>query len=77
MVRAKFKCVSNKIQEYEKDVNLRNISLEPVINGSLENEQFFRWTPSGSINLGCVNPNANSQFEVGKEYYVDFTKVGE
>ena len=74
-VRAKFKCVSSEdtnpnAAEGEK---LKNIKLEAVIDGSDENKAFFRWTPSGQISIGCVNEAANQQFEIGKEYYVDFT----
>lgn len=68
-VRAKFKCtgIDNVSDE------AKSIHLEPVISGSPENAEFFKWTPSGKITIGCVNPRANEQFEVGKEYYVDFT----
>jgi hypothetical protein len=64
MVRAKFQCQSN-----EDGI----ITLTPVCTGSEENESFYQYTPSGSIELGIVNENASKQFEVGKEYYVDFT----
>ena len=45
----------------------------PFITGGGENESFYRWTPGGSITLGCVNEAANRQFIEGQEYYVDFT----
>ncbi len=41
---------------------------EAVISGSPENESFFRWTPSGTLQLGTVR---GGQFEVGKQYYLD------
>lgn len=66
-VRAKFKCVKNKLHGEVAD-----IGFEPVYSGSEENAEFFKWTPSGSIEIGCANPSATVQFEVGKEYYVDF-----
>ena len=72
MVRAKFKCeeiVDNSEQNGSK------IVLYPVTYGSEENEQFFNLTPYGRIEIGTVNLNAVKEFEVGKEYYVDFTKV--
>ena len=65
MVRAKVKC-------YEKSEG-GLLVLRPVAEGSAENEQFFKWTPSGEIRLGVMNPAALEQFEVGKEYYADFT----
>ena len=50
-----------------------NIHFQVVYTGSPENEDFFQYTPSGSIVLYTVNPEAAKQFETGKEYYVDFT----
>jgi len=38
-----------------------------------ENARFTKATPWGEITLGIDNPDALSQFEKGKEYYVDFT----
>lgn len=69
-VRAKFK-VTEKVITEQGD----KITLQPVIGGSHENEQFFKWTPYGKIEMGTINPEASKQFEVGKEYYIDFTKV--
>lgn len=70
MVRAKFKVTTNHLTG-----ETAQIILEPVIDGSPENESFYKWTPSGKIDLACVNPDATNQFEVGKEYYVDFTPL--
>ncbi len=42
-----------------------------------ENKKFFRYTPSGQISIGTLNPAAWQQFELGKEYYVDFIKPPE
>lgn len=49
------------------------IILEPVVSGSPENRDFFKWTPGGSIVLSTANEKAVEQFKVGYEYYVDFT----
>lgn len=38
-----------------------------------ENTKFWQASPSGKLELGCVNEAASKQFVVGKEYYVDFT----
>lgn len=70
-VRAKFKCDS--VEGKADDGSVSVIRLSPVYTGSAENEQFFKWTPSGSISIGTINPAAAAQFEVGKEFYVDFT----
>jgi hypothetical protein len=67
--RAKFKCTAKGPGEQG------NVSLEAVMNGSEENQSFYKYTPSGVINMGILNPPAFSQFEVGKEYYVDFSEA--
>lgn len=69
-VRAKFTCV-NKEPASEGS----NITLEAVTGGSEENDSFFQYTPSGQIQIGIVNEETAGQFEVGQDYYVDFTQV--
>ena len=66
MTRAKFQCT--KISE-----TLQGIEAEfmPVASGSEENDSFFKFTPYGELKMGIMNPNV--KFEVGKEYYLDFT----
>lgn len=75
MVRAKFR-VANK-SEPDAEGGVANISFTPVCDGSEENKSFFRSTPCGSINIGTINADAAKQFEVGKDYYVDFTPAAE
>ena len=41
-----------------------------VTDGSKENKSFWKWTPSGTIKLSSIRDDI---FEVGKEYYIDFT----
>ena len=38
-----------------------------------ENTKFWQASPNGSLLLGTVNEAAAAQFELGKEYYVDFS----
>lgn len=38
-----------------------------------ENTKFWSATPSGEITLGVIPKPAADFFELGKEYYVDFT----
>lgn len=64
MVRAKFTCTGNTNGV---------VTMQPVFSGSEENKTFWKYTPGGSITLSITNPDAVNQFEVGKEYYVDFT----
>lgn len=59
-----------------KQVNAYDIALYAVTaNGSKENQEFFTNTPTGSLIFNTVNESAAKQFEVGKEYYIDFTEV--
>ncbi len=67
-VRAKFKCTGNEDVD-----NGKRITLEAVTSGSPENDSFFKYTPSARVSLGTVNLEAAAQFEVGKEYYGDFS----
>lgn len=70
-VRAKYRCTT-----IDPPGGIgQNIGLAVVTSGSSENESLFKWTPSGEIKLFTVNPAAAIQFELGAEYYVDFTKA--
>lgn len=65
MVRAKFVCEKALKEE-------GHYSFRAVTSGSEENNNFFKYTPAGSILISVVNDNVS--FEQGKEYYVDFTE---
>jgi hypothetical protein len=73
MVRAKFRVTS--LTKYEGGTS--EIKLTPVSTGSEENKRFWTYTPSGIITFSCVNEEAVKEFEVGKEYYVDFTPAAD
>jgi hypothetical protein len=68
-VRAKFRVTS--VTQFENTSS--KVTLQPVTNGSKENEQFYKWTPGGSIELSTINAEAAAQFVPGKEFYIDFT----
>lgn len=74
MVRAKFECKSITLQQDWRDRSkkLHTVRLEPVTSDSEENAKFWAATPGGAIELTCIDPAA-AQFELGKQYYVDFT----
>jgi len=76
-VRAKFKVVGTTQREHwdKQKGHIHEIELSPVSSGSPENESFYAATPCGSIKLQTVNHAAGTQFELGGEYYVDFTKA--
>lgn len=56
-------------------VEKRTLNFTPVYSDQAdsENKAFWDATPSGSLQLGVVNPEAWKKFELGKEYYLDFT----
>ena len=70
-VRAKFVCDSIEDQpEYEQ----KNVSFSAVIDDSEENKSFAKFTPSGILQMVIsYETPASNAFEVGKEYYLDFT----
>ncbi len=68
-VRAKFKVTSLTEQEN----GLFSVKLQPVTSGSLENEQFFKYTPYGAIEMGTINKAGAENFKPGAQFYVDFT----
>lgn len=75
-IRAKFKVRSNDLPRDTTNPDATAvIHLDVVHGGSNENKRFFRFTPSGSIELGVVSQETASQFTVGEQFYVDFTPV--
>ena len=59
-----------------EDCELRTIIMSPVFaNGdpNHENSKFWAASPGGKLELNCINEQAYKQFELGKEYYIDFT----
>jgi hypothetical protein len=71
LLRAKFK-VNSKTQF---EGNKYKIELYPVYGNSPENQVFWEATPGGHLTLEVVKENAAAYFEVGQEYYIDFTKA--
>lgn len=50
-----------------------SLKFSPVMGDNPENKAFFKWTPSGEINLYVLNEEAVKDAKLGGEYYVDFT----
>ena len=44
-------------------------------DGSDENNTFARWTPSADLQMSVANPALFDAFEVGQQFYVDFTEA--
>lgn len=76
VVRAKF-VVDEVTSTHNGAEELRTIILSPVTRdtNNAENSEFWKWTPSGKIEMSVLNLKAAEQFELGAEYYVDFTKA--
>ena len=75
-VRAKFRCNSIELFSSERYGNQR-VKLAPVTpgpNATEEDKAFWRYTPSGSLEMNIDNPGAAALFEVGEAYYVTFEK---
>ena len=77
-VRAKFVCIEiRKVMGGTYDENgkytsgiLHAFRFVTVTSNSEENKKFFSSTPNGSIEIQSVRDDI---FEIGKEYYIDFT----
>ena len=70
MIRAKFVVSSKK--EWQGGFE---IELYVVTEGTAEDKAFYTSTPSGNVRIATVGKNVADQFEIGKKYYVDFTKA--
>lgn len=46
-------------------------------DGSDENNTYAKFAPSADLTMCIQNPNLWGQFNVGDEFYLDFTKAGE
>lgn len=66
-VVAKFFCQS-KVAVSNTANDGFEIALTAVTTGSKENEEFFKWTPTGSLSLRTVNPTAAAAFHPGEFY---------
>ena len=69
-VRAKF-----YVTEVVQTANGGRVRMMPVTSGSDENKEFFKWTPSGSLDMGTINEEALKEFVPGQECYIDFTPI--
>ena len=73
-VRAKFKV--EQITKYNHGHS--EIILRPVYSDdpNHENKKFWDATPSGELKLGLNKASTADTFELGKEYYLDFSPAG-
>jgi len=71
-VRAKFKVDS--VTHHAGDVF--DVNASPVTTGSDENKAFWKWTPSGKLQLSVLNKDVVDQLKPGAEFYIDITLAG-
>lgn len=72
MVRAKFQLSS--VKHYTG--TSKTYEFFAVYDTSTEeNARFTKYTPSGTLTITVDNPAVETQFELGKYYYLDFTEV--
>lgn len=70
-VRAKF-----IVSEIARNTSGSRVTLRPVTSGSTENESFYKYTPSGLIDLTVTSDVVAGMFgNPGDAFYVDFTKA--
>ena len=69
-VRAKFYCASKIEQVYPKGAPVCSYVFYPVTLGNGENKALFEAIPTGKLELASANDHL---FEIGKEYYLDFS----
>jgi hypothetical protein len=79
-VRAKFLLESVNSVVYHQNcsrMEMRTFNFRPVYSTDPEheNKKFWDASPQGSLQLGVVNKRVWDQFELGKEYYLDFTEA--
>ena len=72
MLRAKFYVGSIKEEGNSEVVNLSAVYGTDDKDNE-ENNQFAEATPCGTMEMWVDNPKAKGFFEVGKEYYLDFS----
>ena len=74
IVRCKFRCdtITKQVGELQSGEMLYKAIFAIVTGGSKENEEFFKWTPSGQLQIGLYKEDI---FQPGKEYYIDITEA--
>ena len=73
-VRAKFTVDSIERRKRWDGEEQQTVKMSPVSgNESEENRKFWEATPTGKLEIGCAKAETAGLFELGREYYVDFT----
>lgn len=76
MVRAKFRVRDIKhLQTPSPDNVCAELTFFAVYDDGKGNETWSKATPSGDLKMLVTNPSAIDKFEIGKDYYLDFSPV--
>ncbi len=68
-----------KIESIERYEGCENLVFRAVCaneygeDGADENNTFARFTPAADLSMSITNPDLMGKYEVGQEFYVDFT----
>lgn len=74
-VRAKLKLTAITESKWHKDMpGSKVLKFSAQYDTSIpEDQRFQKATPNGTCEMQIDNPDALAQFELGQDYYVDFT----
>lgn len=67
-MRCKFNCSRKQINKDDA-----TLIFSAVVDGSPENKEFFKYTPSGTLQVHTINLAVAERFETGKAYYIDLS----
>ena len=70
-MRAKFTVYEEVKTKWSITYNLQPVTAQ----SSPENEEFFKTTPSGKIQVTIKAEATPARLELGKDYYIDFTEA--
>lgn len=74
-MRAKLKVTHIQVHDKSIALTFNAVGKSEVYpaDGYDENNTFARWTPSAELKMYITNPDLLDKFELGHEFYVDFT----
>lgn len=77
IIRAKMRCIkktsSKSAYGPSGTTDSESVEFQPVVGPG--NEEWSKWTPSGSLTMQINNPDAVAKTEVGKDYFIDISPV--
>lgn len=77
-MRAKFKVDSVLVTEFAETLKMSPVCPKSFgENGAHEDNDFHRYSPSGSLEIFITNENLFGKFKPGKKYYMDFTEAAD